>query len=395
MSVLRPSNWKASLAAALILGFISVEAGAQTTPEMPPPAVETIAVKLAPVTRDATFVGTVAAIQSVDIRARVEGFLSSVNFQEGSFVKAGTLLFEIEKDTYQAALDGAQATLAASQATEAGSEVNLRQAEITLTRQSKLLSTNAVAKETVDQSTANRDAAAATVKQSQAQVAEAKAQVKTAALNLSYTDVITPISGRIGKAQITVGNLVSSNSGPLATVIQTDPIRVVFSISDREYLQVVDKLKPSNDTLSADADRYHPQLQLPDGKTYGLPGKIAFIDNKIDPTTGTIAVYAEFPNPNLQLVPGQYVSVIVQQGNAVELPVVAAAAVQQDREGNYVFVLGEDNRATIRRITLGNRVGTDWAVASGLASGDVVIKTGIQKVKPGMVVDPHAAAAGN
>jgi membrane fusion protein (multidrug efflux system) len=395
MSGLRPGNFKASIVTVLILGFASAEAGAQSAPEMPPPAVETMAVKLAPVTRDATFVGTVAAIQSVDIRARVEGFLSSVNFQEGSFVKAGTLLFEIEKDTYQASLDGAQATLAASQATEAGSEVNLRQAEITLTRQSKLLSTNAVAQETVDQSTANRDAAAATVKQSQAQVAEAQAQVKTAALNLSYTDVTTPISGRIGKAQITVGNLVSSNSGPLATVIQTDPIRVVFSISDREYLQVVERLKPNNDTLSGDADRYHPQLQLPDGKTYALPGKIAFIDNKIDPTTGTIAVYAEFPNPNLQLVPGQYVSVIVQQGNAVELPVVAAAAVQQDREGNYVFVLGEDNRATIRRITLGNRVGTDWAVASGLASGDVVIKTGIQKVKPGMVVDPHAAAAGN
>ena len=385
---------KAFLATALLLSLIVTAAAAQNAPDMPPPTVETAAVKLAPVTRDAAFVGTVAPVQQVAIMARVEGFLSSVNFVEGSYVKAGTTLFEIEKDTYQAALDGANATLAGANATEAGAVANLKQAELTLARQRTLLASRAVAQETVDQAATTRDSADAQVKQAQAQIAQAQAQVKTAELNLSYTEIVAPISGRIGKAQITVGNLVSTTSGTLATVIQTDPIRIVFSISDREYLQVVDHLTPAGG-FKADAARYHPEVQLPDGTTYALPGKIAFIDNKIDPTTGTIAVYAEFPNPKLQLVPGQYVTVTVREGQATELPVVAAAAVQQDREGNYVFVLGEGNRATIRRVKLDVRAGTDWAVSSGLANGDIVIISGIQKLQPGIVVTPHPSATGN
>jgi membrane fusion protein (multidrug efflux system) len=395
MSFWWPGNSKNLWLAVLLLNCTVTGAMAQSAADMPPPSVETVAVNLAPVTRDATFVGTVAAVQEVDIRARVEGFLDSVDFREGGFVKAGALLFEIEKDTYQASLEGAQASLAVANATLAGAQANLNQAELTLARQQKLLSSKAVSQEAIDQATTSREAAAATVKQAQAQIAQAQAQVKSAELNLSYTDVKTPISGRIGKAQITVGNLVSSSSGPLATVVQTDPIRVVFSISDREYLAVVDQLKPGDTGFKADAGRYHPQVQLPDGTTYKFPGKITFIDNKIDPTTGTIPVYAEFANPDLQLVPGQYVSVTVQEGNATQLPVVAAAAVQQDREGNYVFVLSEGNRATIRRVTLGVRTGTDWSVASGLASGDVVIVSGIQKIKPGIVVVPHPAATGN
>ncbi len=387
-------KWNAFLATALLLGLGATVAAAQSAPDMPPPTVETMAVKLAPVTRDASFVGTVAAVQQVDIMARVEGFISSVNFTEGSFVEAGTPLFEIEKDTYQATLDGARATLAAANATEAGAAVNLKLAELTLARQIKLLSSNAVAQETVDQATTSRDSADAQVKQAQAQIAQAQAQVKTAELNLSYTEIVAPISGRIGKAQITAGNLVSSTTGTLATIIQMDPIRVVFSISDREYLQVVDQLKPA-EGFKADAARYHPQVQLPDGTTYAFPGRIAFIDNKIDPSTGTIAVYAEFPNPRQQLVPGQYVSVTVQEGSATRLPVVTAAAVQQDREGSYVFVLGEGNRATIRRVKLDVRVGTDWAVSSGLANGDIVIVSGIQKLEPGIVVAPHPSATGN
>lgn len=394
MSLQWPGNARTLWLATSLLTWAATDALAQTAPDMPPPSVETAAVRLAPVTRDASFVGTVTAVQQVDIRARVDGFLASVNFREGSFVKAGTPLFEIEKDPYLAALDGANASLAAAQATQTGAEVNLKQAEMTLARQARLLSSKAVAQEAVDQATTSRDAAAAQVKQAEAQVAQAQAQVRTAELNVAYTEVVSPISGRIGKTDITVGNLVSSSSGPLATVVQTDPIRVVFSISDRDYLRAVDQLKPGQG-LKAGADEYHPEIQLPDGTTYPHPGKIAFIDNKIDSTTGTIAVYAEFPNPNLQLVPGQYVSVTVQQGSATLLPVVAATAVQQDREGTYVFVLGEANRATIRRIALGSRVGTDWAVASGLANGDIVIVSGIQKIKPGIVVVPHPAEAGN
>ena len=174
-------------------------------------------------------------------------------------------------------------------------------------------------------------------------------------------------------------------------MVQTDPIRVVFSISDREYLEVVRTLKPDNPGLAADAAAYQPKLKLPDGTEYDQPGKIAFLDNTIDPATGTIAVYAEFPNPQLKLVPGQFVQVTVQAGEAVELPVVPASAILQDQQGAYVFGLDESNRAQIRRVTLGQRVGTDCAVTAGLAQGEIVIVSGIQKVRAGIAVTPQAA----
>jgi membrane fusion protein (multidrug efflux system) len=393
--VLNRSGFCKVACVALLFSGASTWAIAQTAADTPPPAVETTAVKLAPVARNASFVGTVASIQQVNLVPRVEGILTSVNFQEGAIVTAGLLLFEIEKDTYQANLDGAKANVEGANATLLSAQANLSQAESTLARQNKLLASKAVAQETVDQAATSRDSAQAQVKQAQAQIDQAQSQVKLAELNLSYTDIKTPIAGRIGKTQMTAGNLVSPSTGVLATVIQMDPIRVVFSISDREYLDVIDRLKPTEAGFESGPEQYHPSLQLPDGTDYDQKGKITFIDNKIDAGTGTIAVYAEFPNPKLQLVPGQFVSVSVEQGTATELPVVPASAVQQDRDGNYVFVLGEGNLATIRRVVLSDRVGEDWAVESGLANGEVVISSGIQKIKPGIVVSPQAAKLGN
>jgi membrane fusion protein (multidrug efflux system) len=382
-------------AAVLIAGHTSVFA--QQTPQAgpaTPPTVETAAVKLAPVTREAEFVGSIQAIQQVQLVARVEGTLDSVNFTEGNYVAAGTLMMEIEKDQYQAALAQAQATLAASTATKAGAEATLKNADINLTRQKALSTDDTVSQSTVDQAQADRDSANAQVQQAQAQMDEADAQIKTAQLNLSYTDIVSPIGGRVGKLQITQGNLVSPNSGPLATVLQTDPIRVVFSISDREYLKVVDALKPNDKGQITQQERYIPRLRLSDGSAYKSEGKITFLDTSIDPSTGTIAVFAEFPNPELQLVPGQFVTVTVQTGNSEELPVVPAAAVQQDQDGYYVFTIGDGDKAIIRRITIGSRSGVDWAVRSGLAHGEVIIVSGIQKVRPGIVVKP-VPAAGN
>jgi RND family efflux transporter MFP subunit len=360
----------------------------------PPPAVQIAPVKLAEVTDRASYVGSIVAVQQVDLRARVEGYLDAVPFKEGSFLPAGSLAFSIEKAPYQAALDGAEANLAAAKATKAGNEANLRQAELTLKRQESLVRSDAVAQAAVDQATASRDLAAAQVQQADAQIQAAEAQLEQAKLNLSYTEIHTPIAGRIGKAQLTKGNLVTVNSGTLATVIQTDPIRVVFSISDLGYLSVIKELKPNAEGVPSNPTRFTPRLRLSDGSDYPSVGKIAFMDNAVDPSTGTIAVYADFPNPNLQLVPGQYVDVTVETGEARSLPVVPAAAVQLDQDGAYVFVLGDGNRAVIRRIKTGARVGIDWAVSSGLAAGDVVIVSGIQKVRPGIVVAPEPAPGG-
>jgi RND family efflux transporter MFP subunit len=353
--------------------------------------VETAAVKLAPVTTQAEFVGSVVAAQEVALTARVEGFLDAVNFTEGSFVEADSVAFVIEKDTYQAAVEGAQAQLESAIAAEASAVANLKLQDLTLVRQQELLKTNAVSQSVVDQAQATRDGAQAQVDQAKAQIGLMQSQLTTAQLNLSYTDIKSPIAGRVGKASVTQGNLVSPQTGPLATVVQTDPIRVVFSISDREYLAVIPGMAADNAGLAADAAAFQPKLKLPDGSEYDQPGKIAFLDNTIDPATGTIAVYAEFPNPQIKLVPGQFVTVTVQAGDSVELPVVPASAILQDQQGPYVFGLGDGNRAQIRRVTLGQRVGTDWAVSSGLANGEIVIVSGIQKVQAGIAVTPQPA----
>ncbi len=357
---------------AVLISVVGLGAAlAQQSGERSPPVVETAAVKLAAVTRQGEFVGTVVAAQQVALTARVEGFLDKVGFTEGSFVEANSIAYEIEKDTYQAAVDGAQATLQSARAAELGAKANLAQAEITLTRQIELLRTNAVPQSSVDQAQATRDSLAAQLQQATAQIALAQSQLNTAKLNLSYTEVRTPIAGRIGKTAVTVGNLVSPSTGVLATVVQVDPIRVAFSISDREYLEVVRALQPNNNQgIVADEKAYRPRLQLPDGTEYDQQGKIAFIDNTVDPTTGTIAVYSEFPNPQLKLVPGQFVTVTVEAGQPVELPVIPAVAILQDQEGPYVFVLGDGDHAVIRRVTLGQRVRTDWAVNPALPAAN-------------------------
>jgi len=385
-------RWPLALASLLCLTGAAL---AQQAAPTEAPMVETTAVKLAPVVQQGEFVGTVVAAQQVALTARVEGLIDKLGFIEGSFVPAGTIAFVIEKDTYQAALDGANATLQSAIANEAGAEANLKQSELTLKRQVELLRSNAVPQSAVDQAQATRDINAAQLGQAKAQIAQARAQVQTAELNLSFTDVRTQIAGRIGKAQYTVGNLVSPSSGTLATVVQTDPIRVAFSISDREYLEVVRALKPDNNAIETDETKYQPRLRLSDGTDYPLPGKISFLNNTVDSSTGTIAVYAEFANPTLMLVPGQFVSVTVLAGKPQEYPVVPAAAVLQDQDGPYVFMLGEDNHALLRRVTLGPRVGTDWAVESGLVTGELVISTGIQKIRAGVVVTPTAAPTGN
>ncbi len=385
-----------SFVVASLFLLASPGAFAQQQPAAAPPVVETAPVKLSAVTTQVEFVGSVIAEQQVELKARVEGFLDSVNFTEGSFVGANSTAFVIEKDTYQAAVQGAQAQLESATAALASAVANLKLADITLLRQQVLLKTDDVPQSTVDQAQAQRDAAAAQVDEAKAQISLTQSQLETAQLNLSYTDIKSPIAGRIGKATFTVGNLVSPQSGTLATVVQTDPIRVVFSISDREYLQVVDALKPANqDTnqdLAAGGARYQPSLKLPDGTEYDHPGKIAFLNNRIDPQTGTIAVYADFPNPQLKLIPGQFVSVTVQAGESVQLPVVPASAILQDQEGAYVFGLDGSNRAQVRRVTLGQRVGTDVAVTAGLANGEMVIVSGIQRVRAGIEVAPQAAA---
>lgn len=389
-----------ALYAAVAVGAVPAHAQqAQTQPQSaPPPAVVVAPVKDEQISQTAQYVGRVQAIQQTDLKARVEGFLEAVEFQEGALVTSGELLYQIETGPYEAALAGAQAALAAAEAAQAGAQAALDQADLTLERQKTLLKSNTVSQAVVDQAQAARDEAYANLQSAEAQIASANAQIQTAQLNLSYTKVISPIGGRIGKTNYTVGNLVSPASGTLATVVQMDPIRVVFSIAEREYVEVVEKvhaqIKAGKPDPDGDVrDDFVPGLVLPNGQDYDTKGKISFVDNQVDPQTGTIAVYADFANPSYVLVPGQFVTVTVEIGQPQTLPVIPAGAVLQDKQGPYVLVVGSDDRAQIRRIETAKKTASGWAVSKGLTQGETIIVDGIQKVQPGMVVNPQTAGS--
>ncbi|MBB3595267.1 membrane fusion protein (multidrug efflux system) [Rhizobium sp. BK529] len=388
------ASLRSCLAASALLVATAVlnDAGAQEGTE---PAVEVAPARLIEFTSNYEFLGTVVAIQRVNLYARVSGVLEEVKFTEGGFLKAGEPAFSIEKGGYLAALHSADATLSSAEAALEVAKLNAAQAEITLNRQRELLRGNTTTQAAFDQASTDRDVAVARVHQAQADVAQAKAQVETSSLNLSYTDIAAPISGRIGRALVTKGNLVSQSTGALASVVQTDPIRVVFSISDQQYLAVVRALQKKGQGVGSQLDQFRPRLELSDGTAYPNPGAVVFVDNAVDPQTGTIAVFADFSNPDSLLVPGQTMKVKVEAGEPRKVIGVPAAAIQKDRDGSYVFVLGQDNRATIRRVTTGDKIEGDWSISSGLADGEMVIVAGIQRIHPGIVVRPQPSTAGN
>ncbi len=380
-----------ALAAGLSIGLAPM-AAAQDSNDKSAPAVVVAPVTTQDVTRSAEFVGRIEAIQQVDIRARVEGFLDKVEFVEGSMVKENSPLYLIEQDTYQAQVDTAKATIASAKAQLASAEAARKNASLELERRKELLQSGTVSQATVDDFQAKYDEAQASVEQAQAAIEQGQAQLKTANINLSYTKIASPITGRVGKTNFTVGNLVGPSTGALATVVQMDPIRVVFSIAETDYLKVVD----ANKKASADEIKkaLTVKLKLADGSTYEHDGKISFINNTVDQQTGTVAVRANFANPRQLLVPGQFVNVDIQVGEPQKLPVVPASAVQQDRQGAYVFVLDKDDKVQERRIETAKKMANGWAVSKGVENGELIVVSGIQKIKPGIKVVPTKQSSG-
>jgi membrane fusion protein (multidrug efflux system) len=394
----RRTSGSSVVAAALVLGTavlaygFSISHGWAQAAAPPPPSVIVAPVREQDVTNRVHFIGNVEAVQQVEVRARVEGFLDTVSFTEGSPVTAGAVLYQIEQGPYQAALDQSKAALGAAEAQLASAQATLKQREAELGRQTTLARQQFASQATLDQATASRDEAAAAVQQANAQIQSAQAQINTASLNLSYTTLKAPISGLIGKSSSTVGNLVSPSTGVLAIIVQMSPIRVVFSIPERDYVSIMKFLAGSERKAgNGSFDMFSPQLLLPDGTAYARPGRIEFINNQIDPTTGTVAVRATFDNPDNILLPGQYVSVTVQVGRPQALPSVPQTAVLQDEQGSYVFVVDKDNRVQKRPIKTGIRTETGLAVESGVQAGETVVVDGIQKARPGIVVQPVSA----
>jgi len=387
------------IAAGLLLAFA---AGAGATDgeggkggvgeQSPPPAVVVAAIEMQNVEKAGRFIGTIKAIQSVTLIARVEGFLEQVAFEQGHMVEKGELLYQIEQAPYQAALASAEGQVAAADSELNSAQANLVNKQGDFDRQAELLPKGDTSKAMYDQKKAERDEAKASVESAKAAQMQAAAALDTAKINLGYTTVSSPIKGRIGATNYTVGNLVNSGSGTLSTVVQLDPIRAVFSIPSADFVRFQERVKQAGANADTVKRQFVPKLILPTGQPYGESGVISFADNQVDASTGTVAIYADFPNPDQLLLPGQFVTAMLHSAQASRLPVVPAAAVQRTRDGEQVYVVGAGNRVQQRAIKTGTTVGTGYAVESGLLEGDIVVVSGVQKVKPGMVVKPVKAS---
>jgi membrane fusion protein, multidrug efflux system len=340
----------------------------------PPPAVSVVAAASRQVTETASFVGRVVAIDKVDVVARASGFINERNFTEGQQVKTGDLLFRIEPDTYKAAVDQQTANLARAKATEVNANLQLQRGQDLVRNQN-------IPQSEVDQRAANAQAAHADVLQAQALLEQAK-------INLGYTEIRSPIDGRIGPANFTMGNLVSPSSGTLATIVSQDPIYVTFQASEADVIEYKHRI-----AASADKNPHVTiHIKLPDGSMYPHPGRTNLLDVQVQADTDTVLVRAQLPNPDGMLIPGGIVDVIVDRGAPQASLLIPQSAVQLDQAGRYVLVVGDNKKVEQRRIVAGVEQGRDLIVKEGLKEGELVIVEGIQKVHPGQIVSANVLA---
>lgn len=376
-----PRKARRAIAACLLVlaGIPAASAARQgaSAPAAPsPPAVTVAKVAIENVAPVYTFIGRVEAIHSVKIVPRVTAFIDSVPVRQGSEVKAGQVLFQLQKAQYEAALQSAQAQLLSAQA-------GLRQAQLAYDRASQLSARGFEAQANLDKAIATRD-------QDQAAVLSAQGNLAQAQLNLNYCTITSPIAGRIGTVTLTKGNLVTPSTPALATVNQLDPIRVVFSVS---YRVMVNAQQKSGATPGQLAAGLSVDLKLPNGSEYQPAGKIAFLDNQVNSQTGTVSFYADFPNPDRLLLPGAFVNVEIHRAKPQERPLVPAQALQTEQSGSFVLVVGPGNKVEQRPVTLGPQMAQKFIVDKGLSGGERVIVAGVQKVKPGEIVNPVPAPA--
>jgi len=395
----------------------------------PPPTVVLSTITSADIIPAAEYVGHIEAIQAVDLVAQVTGTVQKIHAKEGSFVQENAPILTIEPELYQAKAAAARAAVSQAEAAKAGNQAdlqvakagvevaaaNLDAAQANLVRATKFVarmrSANKRSITQTDLELAESDflkakagvaEAKAIINQRQAQIGQtlariamdtanlkrAQADLQTAQINLGYTKIDAPIAGRIGQIKITKGNLVNPTSGPLARIVQVDPIRVVYSVSETDLSKVQKAVLNAN---SKSSRLLAPHLKMQDRTIYKSVGEVTFLDNEVDPATGTIAVRAEFANHDGVLVPGQYVTVQVKTAPSKVLPTVPQAAVLMSKEGSSVLMVNGKGIVTPRPIKIGPAINGMWAVLSGLKTGEKVIVSGLQKIRPGMPVTIAAA----
>lgn len=351
--------------------FVSACGGPPEPPAPPPPAVEYETVTARPVAPRFEFVARTRAREDVEIRAQISGTIVERPFSEGQEVAKGSVLFRIDPRPYRAALSQAQAQV--SQA-----EAALSVAERNLARGIELEPQGFISASEMDQLRGTRDSAVAAID-------AARAAVETAQINLNFTNIEAPFTGRAGSTNLSIGDLVGPNSGPLVTLVQRDPMLVDFDVDEAS---LADRMKANRERAAQGLPpaEFTPRLQLINGDFYPLAGEIDYANNRINPSTGTVTVTARFPNPDGQLVPGQFTRITIERGEADMRVLVRQASVLEDMQGRYVYIVKDDDTVARRNITLGLRDGIDWVVESGLEEGMRVIVNGVQKVRPGMTV---------
>jgi membrane fusion protein (multidrug efflux system) len=338
-----------------------------------PPAVEVAPVIQKDMPIDGEWVGTLEGYVNAQIQPHVNGYLIGQDYHEGGFVRQGQVLFEIDPRPFQAVLDQAKGQLARAEALRANAEINVK-------RDVPEAEAHAIPQRQLDNDTQALLAAKAAVEADQA-------AVEQAALNLGYTKVLSLIDGIAGVTTVQVGNLVGPSS-VLTSVSQVNPVKVYFPISEQEYLRTADGAAPGKVDWLTHASRIPLQLILADGSTYSYPGKIVFADRQVNTQTGTIQIVGEFPNPKNLLRPGQYARIRALTGYLSKALLVPQAAVSQQQGIYQVTVIDSDNRAQLRTVEVGPRLGTLWVITSGLNPGERVVAAGAEKAKEGQTVNP-------
>jgi membrane fusion protein (multidrug efflux system) len=371
------------LATIFVMVFGGNAGRAQSAPGGPP-AVGVVEAARRPITETSEFLGRIEAVNRVNVVARVTAFLEARLFVEGAEIKKGDQLYRLERGPFEADLASKQAQVAQLQAT-------LDNARLTTERARTLLGGPAGQQSTYDAALANQLSL-------EAQVRAAQALVQSSQINLDYTVISAPIDGKIGRTAVTEGNAVSPSSGALTTIVSQDPMYVTFPVPLREGLQLRERYGPQGGLEAVVI-----KLRLPDGRMYGKSGKLNFVDNTIAQNTDTITVRGEIANPILrapsaagvtvhELTDGEFVTVVLEGVQPIEVLAIPRSAVLSDQRGDYVFTVGADNKAEQRRIQLGQSTSTIAAVISGLTAGDRVIAEGLQRVRAGQAVAPGPAS---
>jgi len=364
-----------------LLGLVALGLAGCEKPEaptMPPPSVTVAQPVRENVTLHYEFTGTTEATHQVEIRARVEGYLRSIEFEDGAFVKAGDLLFAIEPDPYDVKVSQAHALLTSGQADLARAEADFRRIQ-------QAAETNAVSKQQVDLYRAQRDVAQAGVEQAEAALAEAR-------LDQGYTKVYCPITGRVSRRYVDVGNLVGAAERTLlARVVTIDPIYVYFNVSERVLatrLKEMSKVRPGDGAARVDVPCF---VGLPDDDGYPYEGAIDYADITVEAGTGTIQIRASLPNEEFRLYPGMFVRVRIPRPTSEDAVLVSERAIGTDLAGKYLLVVGENNVVERRAVQIGSLVEDRRVIETGITPAERYIVNGLQRARPGLPVTPQPA----